>query len=173
MTHVHAALAAPAKLPILFVLQPTSVSTDGAAWAPQGVATLLIETGNFGTLAAGLARWLLANFGNGATFHDQLLATAAALDSGAFQPHVAKALSATFFFVIDGGKPEKDKTFVSFPMPDSLSLVYGGTAARARFGDQRLPGTTKTRSPAISGVRPAQSRATRPRSRRCCSTSSS
>jgi hypothetical protein len=147
MTHVRTAAAAPARLPIVFVLQPTSVSTDGAAWAPQGVATLLIETGDlesaFGSLATGLARWLLANFGSGATFHDQLLATAAALDSGAFQSRVAEALSATFIFEIDGGKPAADKTFVSFPMPDSLSLVYGGAAARARFGDQRLPGDYK------------------------------
>lgn len=133
---------APVALSVLFALQPTSVSADGTTWAPQGVATLVMETGDassdFGLLCDGLAQWLLTNLGTGDNFHDQLLSTAKALQEDRFQPLVAQALAAQFVFNIHGGAPGGDTAYVTFPMPESLALSYNGTQ-QADFGTPPLP----------------------------------
>ena len=143
--------AEPVPVHVSFALQPTATSADGVVWTPQGVATLLIETGDsssaFGTLNAGLARWLLAEFGKGEDFHRQLISTADKLDAGAFEPRVAEALSQCFVFDVAGFTATQDTAYVSFPMPESLALIYNGgpvqgaadAAPRTRFGAQDLP----------------------------------
>ncbi|MEM7585398.1 MAG: hypothetical protein AAF560_18560, partial [Acidobacteriota bacterium] len=137
--------ADPVDIEIRYVMQPTSVSADGSAWAPQGVATLVLKTGDttspFGRLCAGLAGWLIDRYGTGDDFHQQLAATRAALARGDFDDQVSTALAETFTFAIKPNTFESDTEVVSLAMHPSLGLQYplGDDARRDSFGSRRLP----------------------------------
>ncbi|MFY9608925.1 MAG: hypothetical protein WAU45_09965 [Blastocatellia bacterium] len=142
--------AAKQELSIGFVLQPTSVSKDAINWAPQGVGTLVISTGDLGTpfgkLAAGLAQWLITAYGGTGTFQQQLEAVAAALDLGLFDSQVSTALEQTFLFSI-GQTSGLETGVVTVPVHPTLRLVYDGSPVhvavdatpRSSFGAQRVP----------------------------------
>ncbi|WP_299205035.1 hypothetical protein [uncultured Tateyamaria sp.] len=145
------------KTPITvgFVLQPTAIATGDSTenWAPQGVATLVLESGSlgspFGVLASELSSWLVHNYsGSATTFQEQLAATEAALQNGEFDREaILKALSDTFIFNIGKTTFTADTAVVSMAMPDSLGLEYNGgkvmnaslRSAIASFGHLRLP----------------------------------
>jgi hypothetical protein len=142
--------AAKLELSIGFVLQPTSISKDAVSWAPQGVGTLVIASGDqgtpFGKLAAGLAQWLITAYGGSGTFQQQLEAVAVALEVGAFDPQVSKALGDTFLFSI--GQPSGQETaVVSMPVHPTLRIEYDGSPVqvatdatpRSSLGARRLP----------------------------------
>ncbi len=120
-----------------FVLQPTSVATaDSAAdWAPQGVATLVVESGDmtspFGMLSTELAGWLVHTYGGeSADFHTQLTAAAKALQDGAFdRSQVMTAMSDCFNFVIGSTVFTEETAVVAMAMPDSLGIVYNDAPA--------------------------------------------
>lgn len=142
--------AAKVELSIGFVLQPTSISKDAINWAPQGVGTLVITTGDqatpFGKLAAGLAQWLIAAYGGAGTFQQQLEAVTVALQSGAFDSQVSTALEETFVFSI-GRTLTQETAVVSMPVHPTLRIEYGGSAVhaatdatpRSSLGARRLP----------------------------------
>lgn len=148
-----AAQAASAVVPlaIQFVLQPTSISTNGTVWAPQGVATLVLDSGDasspFGLLSAGLAQWLITAYGGSGSFAEQLAATTLALDEGLFDSQVSQALSETFVFDIGPSKLTADSDVVGLPVHPSLGVEYGGKAVkaaldaspRASLGERRVP----------------------------------
>jgi hypothetical protein len=142
--------AAKVELSIGFVLQPTSISKDAIKWAPQGVGTLVIASGDqstpFGKLAAGLAQWLIAAYGGTGTFEKQLEAVAVALQLGAFDSQVSTALAESFVFSI-GRTLTQDTAVVSMPVHPTLRIEYGGSPVqaaidatpRSSFGARRLP----------------------------------
>jgi hypothetical protein len=142
--------AAKVELSIGFVLQPTSISKDAISWAPQGVGTLVITTGDqatpFGKLAAGLAQWLIAAYGGTGTFQQQLEAVTVALQSGVFDSQVSTALEETFVFSI-GRTLTQETAVVSLPVHPTLRIEYGGSPVhaatdampRSSFGARRLP----------------------------------
>jgi hypothetical protein len=144
------AATAQQELRIGFVLQPTSVSKDAINWAPQGVGTLVISSGDqgtpFGKLALGLAQWLIAAYGGTGTFQKQLEAVAAALDLGLFDSQVSTALAEKFLFSI-GQTSGLETEVVAMPVYPTLRLEYGGSpvhvaadaAPRTSFGAQRVP----------------------------------
>ncbi len=146
------AAADPVTVAIDYVMQPTSISADGANWAPQGVATLVLESGAatspFGLLSTGLAEWLVGQYGGGGDFHQQLAATQAALARGEFDDQVSEALSSRFIFAIGPAGFDADTEVVSLAIPPSLGVRYplGATveiatdgAPRDSFGSRRLP----------------------------------
>ncbi|HEX5734725.1 MAG TPA: hypothetical protein VF131_17975 [Blastocatellia bacterium] len=142
--------AAKVELSIGFVLQPTSISEDAISWAPQGVGTLVITTGDqatpFGKLAAGLAQWLIAAYGGTGTFQQQLEAVTVALQLGAFDSQVSTALEETFVFSI-GRTLTQETAVVSMPVHPTLRIEYDGSPVhaatdatpRSSFGARRLP----------------------------------
>jgi hypothetical protein len=142
--------AAKVELSIGFVLQPTSISNDAISWAPQGVGTLVITTGDqatpFGKLAAGLAQWLIAAYGGTGTFQQQLEAVTVALQLGAFDSQVSTALEETFVFSI-GKTLTQETAVVSMPVHPTLRIEYGGSPVhvatdatpRSSFGARRVP----------------------------------
>ncbi|MEK6304210.1 MAG: hypothetical protein AABO41_26275 [Acidobacteriota bacterium] len=142
--------AAKVELSIGFVLQPTSISDDAISWAPQGVGTLVITTGDqatpFGKLAAGLAQWLIAAYGGTGTFQQQLEAVTVALQAGLFDSQVSTALEETFVFSI-GTTLSQDTAVVSMPVHPTLRIEYGGSPVhvatdatpRSSFGARRVP----------------------------------
>ena len=143
-------VAAKVELSIGFVLQPTSISKDAINWAPQGVGTLVITTGDqatpFGKLAAGLAQWLIAAYGGTGTFQQQLEAVAVALQLGAFDSQVSTALEETFVFSI-GQTSAQETAVVSMPVHPTLRIEYGGSPVqaatdatpRSSLGARRVP----------------------------------
>ena len=138
-------------LTIGFVLQPTSVSKDAKNWAPQGVGTLVIASGEqsspFGKLAAGLARWLIVAYGGSGTFEQQLEAVTVALQLGAFDTQVSLALSESFVFSIGQSALTEETAVVGMPVHPSLRVEYGGSPVhaaadptpRSSFGARRVP----------------------------------
>lgn len=144
-------VTAQVPLTIGFVLQPTSVSKDATNWAPQGIGTLVIASGDhssqFGNLAAGLARWLIGAYGGSGTFEQQLEAVTVALQLGEFDAHVSQALSESFVFLIGRSALTEDTTVVSMPVHPTLRVEYGGSAVhaatdpapRSSFGARRVP----------------------------------
>ncbi|MBY5935088.1 hypothetical protein KUV51_18935 [Tateyamaria omphalii] len=143
------------QISVGFVLQPTAIATGDSTenWAPQGVATLVLESGGlsspFGVLASELSSWLIHTYGGASTtFHEQLVATQAALQSGEFdRAAILGALSETFVFNVGKTAFAADTAVVSMAMPDSLGLEYnGGKVMNASlrgtinsFGHLRLP----------------------------------
>ena len=144
------AAMAQQELSIGFVLQPTSVSKDAINWAPQGVGTLVISSGDqgtpFGKLALGLAQWLIAAYGGTGTFQKQLEAVAAALDLGLFDSQVSTALAEKFLFSI-AQTSGLETEVVTMPVHPTLRLEYAGSpvhvatdaAPRTSFGAHRVP----------------------------------
>lgn len=131
--------ASPVAVPLRFVLQSTATSSDGTSWAPQGVATLVIENGDttspFGLLASGIATWLVSQFGDypgspdylgDDTFAKQLNNIAAALADGQFDTLVDTCLGAQFRFSISGydTAPTNPPPVAVFPMHPCLGLSY-------------------------------------------------
>jgi hypothetical protein len=143
-------VTAKVDLSIGFVLQPTSISNDAISWAPQGVGTLVIASGNqgtpFGKLAAGLAQWLIAAYGGIGTFQQQLEAVTVALQLGVFDTQVSLALSESFVFYI-GQLSGQETAVVSMPVHPTLRIEYGGSPVqaatdatpRSSLGARRVP----------------------------------
>ncbi|GGX64097.1 hypothetical protein GCM10007385_36640 [Tateyamaria omphalii] len=143
------------QIDVGFVLQPTAIATNDSTenWAPQGVATLVLESGGlnspFGVLASELSSWLIDAYGGASTtFHEQLVTTETALQSGEFdRAAILAALSETFIFNIGKTAFAADTAVVSMAMPDSLGLEYNGGKVMnaslrdsiASFGHLRLP----------------------------------
>jgi len=143
------------EIDVGFILQPTAIATGDSTenWAPQGVATLVMESDGldspFGVLASELSSWLIHNYGGSSTtFHEQLDATEAALQNGDFdRAAIMQALSDDFIFNIGKIAFEADTAVVTMAMPDSLGLNYNGgqvtnaslRGAIASFGHLRIP----------------------------------
>ncbi|CAA0081677.1 Uncharacterised protein [BD1-7 clade bacterium] len=139
----------PETIVVDFLLQTTSISQDGSTWAPQGVATLVLESGDqaspFGKLSKGLAQWLVSSYGGDGSFDSQLAATAAALEDGRFNDAVESALSEMFVFAISAADYSAETATVGMVMPTSLVIAYNNTSTLANplhacLADNRLPG---------------------------------
>lgn len=146
------AAADPVPITIGYVMQPTSISTDGVNWAPQGVATLQMMTGDaaspFGLLATGLAEWLVDQYGGNGNFHEQLAATRFRLDQGDFNRDYEEALSSLFRFEVGPTEFAAETEVVTLAMPPSLAVQYPPEepvvialedAPRESFGARPLP----------------------------------
>src|SRR5207237_5305904 len=100
---------------------------DAINWAPQGVGTLVIVSGDisspFGKLAAGLARWLIAAYGGSGTFEQQLEAVTVALQSGFFDTQVSLALSQSFVFSIGPSTLTTETSVVGMPVQSNLGVA--------------------------------------------------
>lgn len=143
--------ASPEPIATNFLLQSTSISPDGRTWNPQGVGTLILESGDatspFGKVANLLAPWLIATYGSGATFYEQLESTELALQQGAFDAQVNQALAELFVFNISGAAFAEDAQVVSLAIHPSLGITYNGAPVeisldgclRSHCGAQKLP----------------------------------
>lgn len=134
------AAEAATQVYVNFLLQSTATSTDGQAWIPQGIASLVVEnidaTSQFSTMANGIGNWLLTNFkdfkdypgytGN-TTFAQQLDNVEAALQKGLFDGKVDDCLR-QFSFNISGftSEPEDPPRVAVMPVHPSLGWEYNG-----------------------------------------------